>query len=138
MEKWKEVFKGTIPQSNYQIRLINGEENGLIIKLYDVNNLVIIKFGNVRAVRMLDEGIVQTQIYAINELEKYKKNNFKNIIYEIQNGEFENYIHKIADSYWDIIQPRHYVIVTMNYNIDIIAENEPIIEMKKINDESNK
>lgn len=132
MEIWKEVFKGIIPQSNYQVCLINGEEDGLTIKLYDANNVVLINFGNVRAVRMLDEGIVQTQIYSMNELEKYKQGNFKNIIYEIQNGEFENYIHEIADAYWDIIQSRHYVIVTMNYDIDIIAENEPTIEVKKV------
>lgn len=137
MEKWKEVFKEVIPPSNYQVSLINGEEDGLTIKLYDANNLVLINFGNVRAVRMLDEGIVQTQIYSINELKKYKQGNFKNIIYEIQNGEFENYVHEIADLYWDIIQSRHYVIVTMNYDIDIIAENEPTIEVKKITNESN-
>ncbi|MCM1494757.1 MAG: hypothetical protein NC089_03060 [Bacteroides sp.] len=35
MEKWQEVFKDIIPEGNYQTRLLNGEEQGLIIELFD-------------------------------------------------------------------------------------------------------
>ena len=41
------------------------------------------KFGEVKAVRMIDEGIVQTDIYSENEVQKYKKEKFKNMIYEV-------------------------------------------------------
>ena len=33
MEKWKEVFGGIIPKAVYQVQLINGEKQGLTIKL---------------------------------------------------------------------------------------------------------
>ena len=73
--------------------------------------------------RMIDEGIVQTDIYSENEVQKYKKEKFKNMIYEVVGGQFKDEIKSIADGYLD-------VIVTMNYNIDIISEEEPEIEIK--------
>lgn len=33
MERWKEVFIGIIPKAVYQMQLMNGEKQGLIIKL---------------------------------------------------------------------------------------------------------
>ncbi len=132
MEKWKEVLMEVIPIGNYQTRLINGEDNGLIIELYNTQNIVKINFGIVKAIRMLDEGIVQSELYSSAEINKYKDTNFRNVIYEILDGEFENQIHRIAGSYWDIIHPRHYIVITMNYNIDIISEWEPTVEIKKV------
>ena len=60
MEKWKEVFVGIIPKAVYQVQLINGEKQGLTIKLSSSQTCVMINFGMVQAVRMLDEGIVQS------------------------------------------------------------------------------
>ena len=73
--------------------------------------------------RKKNEGIVQTDIYSENEVQKYKKEKFKNMIYEVVGGQFKDEIKSIADGYLD-------VIVTMNYNIDIISEEEPEIEIK--------
>lgn len=91
---------------------------------------VIIKFGIVQAMRMLDEGIVQSDIYCDNEIQKYKDNNFQNVIYEVQDGEFEKQINNIADGYGEVLNLKHYVVITQNYNIDIVTEWEPIIEIK--------
>ena len=41
----------------------------------------------VKAARMIDEGIVQTDIYSENEVQKYKKEKFKNMIYEVVGGQ---------------------------------------------------
>ncbi len=130
MERWKEVFVGKIPKAVYQLQLINGEEQGLIIELSSSHTCVIIKFGIVQAMRMLDEGIVQSDIYCDNEIQKYKDNNFQNVIYEVQDGEFEKQINNIADGYGDVLNLKHYVVITQNYNIDIVTEWEPIIEIK--------
>lgn len=130
MERWKEVFVGKIPKAVYQLQLINGEEQGLIIELSSSHTCVIIKFGIVQAMRMLDEGIVQSDIYCDNEIQKYKDNNFQNVIYEVQDGEFEKQINNIADGYGEVLNLKHYVVITQNYNIDIITEWEPIIEIK--------
>lgn len=130
MERWKEVFVGKIPKAVYQLQLINGEEQGLIIELSSSHTCVIIKFGIIQAMRMLDEGIVQSDIYCDNEIQKYKDNNFQNVIYEVQDGEFEKQINNIADGYGEVLNLKHYVVITQNYNIDIVTEWEPIIEIK--------
>lgn len=132
METWKEVFIGQIPKGVYQIQLVNGEKQGLIIELSNDNVCIIIKFGIVQAVRMLDEGIVQSNLYSDHELEKYKDNNFQNIIYEVQQGEFGKQINMISDGYGDVLNLKHYIIITQNYNIDIVTEWEPTIDVMKI------
>ena len=132
MEKWKEVFVGRIPKAVYQVQLINGEKQGLIIKLSSSQNCVMIDFGMIRAVRMLDEGIVQSNLYSENEIQKYKDNGFQNIIYEIQDGEFSEQINRISDGYGAALNLKHYVIITQNYNIDIITEGKPTIEISKM------
>ena len=92
MERWKEVFAGIIPKAVYQMQLINGEKQGLTIELSSGHTCVRISFGAVLAVRMLDEGIVQSGIYSDSEIQKYKRNDFQNIIYEVHGGEFAEQI----------------------------------------------
>ena len=132
MEKWKEVFVGTIPKAVYQVQLINGEKEGLTIKLSGSQICVMINFGMVQAVRMLDEGIVQSNLYSENEIRKYKDNDFRNIIYEVQDGEFSEQINQISDGYGEALNLKHYVVITQNYNIDIVTEWEPTIEISKM------
>ena len=132
MEKWKEIFPGIIPNDEYTVRMINGEETGLIIELKSINNLVVIKFGNVSAVRILDEGIVQEDVYDDEAIDDLKKNKFDNVIYEMIGGKFENYINKISGGYSEILDLKHYVIITLNYNIDIISQWKPEINVKKL------
>lgn len=131
MEKWKEVFVGTIPKTVYQMQLINGEKQGLTIELSSSQTCVMINFGMVQAVRMLDEGIVQSNLYSDKEIQKYKDNDFQNIIYEVQDGEFAEQINQIADGYGKVLNLKHYVVITQNYNIDIVTEWEPTIEISK-------
>ena len=132
MEKWKEVFVGKIPKGVYQMQMVNGEKQGLIIELSNDNVCVIIKFGMVQAVRMLDEGIVQGNLYSDSEIKKYKQNNFQNTIYEVQEGEFGKQINKFSGGYGDILNLKHYIIITHNYNVDIVAEWEPTIDIVKM------
>ena len=132
MEKWKEVFGGIIPKAVYQVQLINGEKQGLTIKLSSSQTCVMINFGMVQAVRMLDEGIVQSNLYSENEIRKYKDNDFRNIIYEVQDGEFSKQINKISDGYGEALNLKHYIVITHNYNIDIATEWKPTIEISKI------
>ena len=122
MESWKEVFTGKIPKAVYQLQMINGEEQGLEIELSSANVRVLIKFGIVQAVRMLDEGIVQEKLYSDAAIKKYKDDNFSNVIYEVQHGEFAGQISEISGGYGEILGLKHYVLITQNYNIDIVTE----------------
>ena len=132
MEKWKEVFVGIIPQGNYQTQITNGEDKGLILELKSEDSHIVLNFGMVQAVRMLDEGIVQSNLYSENEIRKYKDNDFQNIIYEVQDGEFSGQINQISDGYGEALNLKHYVVITQNYNIDIVTEWEPTIEISKM------
>ena len=129
MGKWQEVFSGKIPKAIYQIQLINGEQYGLTIELISNQAHIMIKFGMVQAVRMLDEGIVQSNLYSGNEIKRYKDNSFQNVIYEVQGGEFGNQVNDISNGYAEVLKLKHYVVITQNYNIDIVTEWEPTIEI---------
>ena len=87
MEKWEEIYKGKIPKDKYKVQITNSEEGGLIIELRGIQYQAIIKFGAVQAIRMLDEGIVQTELYSDSEIEKFKPDAFKNVIYKVTGGE---------------------------------------------------
>lgn len=132
MERWKEVFVGTIPKAVYQMQLINGEKQGLTIELSSSHICIMINFGMVQAVRMLDEGIVQSNLYSDNEIQRYKDNDFQNIIYEVQDGEFAEQINQISNGYGEVLNLKHYVVITQNYNIDIVTEWKPTIEISKM------
>lgn len=129
MEKWKKVFAGVIPQGNYQTLITNGEDEGLTLELKSSKSHVVLNFGAVLAVRMLDEGIVQKELYSDSEIEKFKKDGFKNVIYEVKGGEFARQIQIISDGYLENSRMKHFVIITQNYNIDIIIEWEPEINI---------
>lgn len=129
MERWEEVFKGKIPKGIYQIQLVSGEKQGLVIELLYNNIHVMIKFGMVQAVRMLEEGIVQSNLYSESEIKRYKDNNFSNVLYEVRQGEFAKQIKKMLSGYGEVLNLKHYVVITQNYNVDIITEWEPIIKI---------
>lgn len=127
MEKWIDKYSNIIPKDNYTVRLVNGEENGLTINLIGSENEIIIEFGLVKAIRMLDEGIVLRWLYSDRQIEKYKTEKFESVIYIMEEGEFSSFIEKISGEYWDTFNVIHYLIITLNYNIEVISETEPTI-----------
>lgn len=129
MEKWKEVFAEIIPQGSYETQITNGENKGLILELKSDNSHIVLNFGMVQALRMLDEGVVQKALYSDSEVEKFKRNGFKNVVYEVEDGEFAKQIQNIADGYWETLDAKHYIVITQNFNIDIITEWKPEINI---------
>lgn len=55
-------------------------------------------------------------------MKRYKDNDFQNVIYEIQEGKFGNQISEISDGYAEYLGLKHRIIITQNYNIDIVTE----------------
>lgn len=129
METWKEVFKGVIPPNrNYGIALKNGEEQGLVIELESKENKVRLDFGSTSAIRMIEEGVLLNgYVYNDEELKKYKPNNFSNVIYEIEGGDFGSFIHKEYGEMYEILNLKHYLIITMNYCVEVITQWRPEI-----------
>lgn len=131
MEQWEEIYKSTIPVGKYETLVKNGEESGLFIKLESIEYVISISFGVVSAFRVLDEGMVLEGLFDEDEISKYKRNNFSNTIYKIQGGEFSNFIKKTSNELYDYLDLKHYIIITMNYVIEIISKWEPSLEILK-------
>lgn len=131
MEKWEEYFKGTVPRAMYETNIKFGEKKGLILELLNKDDTITIEFGNIISFRVLEEGYVQTDIYCKEEVDKYKHSNFANVIYRVEGGKYAKDIKEIADGYMDIIDYYHFIIITQNYNIDIITEFLPELYLDK-------
>ena len=132
MEIWQAVFPDIIPKDNYQTQLSNGRFQGLILELKGRFHCVDLKFGIVQAIRILDEGIVQNDLYSCSSLSNLKSEGFKDIIYEVIDGEFGKQIQNISCGYYDALEERHYVIITNDYNIDVVTEWQPEITILPI------
>jgi len=129
MEKWIEIFKGVIPNDTYTAEVKSGEEVGLIVTLESKENLVTLDFGAVSAFRVIDEGMILQGAFDDSEVENLKKNNFSNKIYKIENGDFGKSVKKMYGELYDILGYEHYLIVTLNYVIEITSQWKPEIKV---------
>ena len=132
IEIWKEVFKNKIPKDQYEVLLESGEKTGLIIKLSSENYKILIDFGIVLGFRVLDEGIILNDSSNFEQVQSLKKHGFDNIIYEIINGEFLRFIKQIGGNLCDYVELKHYIIITINYVIEIVTQWKPDIEVMKL------
>ena len=128
MEKWYEFKKGSIPEDIYTVLLQNGEE-GLTVKLAGHDNVVEILFGCVRAIRMLDEGVVIDGFYSQDAVEEYKENKFDNVIYSVNDGNFKKEVLASSGGFYSESDLKHYIVVNQNFCIDVITEWEPTISL---------
>lgn len=104
-----------------------GEDNGLEIKLSNSEKIINILLGNVQAIRFLDEGLVQNLLYDNVYIGDKEVISFENIMYEIIDGEFYNFVDKISYGMAKELKMKHYIIITQNYNIEILTQWEPDI-----------
>ena len=131
MEKWKEVYKNKIPKDEYEILVQNGEEKGLIIELISSKYNVSINFGVVSGLRMLDEGIVLNFLFDDEQLDVFRDKEFSNTIYQIEDGEFDEFTKQISGGLYEYLGLKHYVIISLNYIVEVITEWEPEIQINE-------
>ena len=132
IEIWKEVFKNKIPKDQYEVLLESGEKTGLIINLSSKSYKILIDFVIILGVRVLDEGIILNDSSNFEQVQSLKKHGFDNIIYEIINGEFLRFIKQIGGNLCDYVELKHYIIITINYVIEIVTQWKPDIEVMKL------
>lgn len=143
-KNFHKVFENQIPKEVYTVLLEGGEENGLIINLIaNVNNgveiveafKVVLDFGCVQAVRMIEEGLLLNQMFddeeIDNQMDILKKEEFDNTIYEIIDGDFGNFIKSTSCGLSEYYGLKHYMIVTLNYVIEVVGY-EPDIKIVDI------
>lgn len=107
--------------------LQNGEQDGLVITLSSVRHNVFINFGAVSIIRMLDEGIVLNGLFDDKQIEEFRKYGFDNTIYQILDGELDGFVRKIGGDLRDCLNFKHYIVISLNFIVEIITEWEPNI-----------
>lgn len=129
-ETWHEAFPGTIPQDTYTIHLQYGERQGLTILLEGNTHNVTMTFGNVQAANILDEGI-QLGGPGITNHDQLRSSNFAATLYLVENGYYAAHIKsQMSPALYETFNLRQYVLVTLNYVVEIISGFEPTIQTR--------
>ena len=87
------------------------------IELFNNKQRVILDFGNIISLRVIDEGYVQKDIYNYAEIKQYKQEKFANVLYRVEGGEYLSEIREISGGYAEAMGSLHFVIITQNYNM---------------------
>ena len=134
-EFWQDSFHGQIPREAYEMQLLQGEQQGLVIHLYGPIHSVTLNFGNVQAVNILDEGVQlhdPTGVTFVNQAELHRSG-FSDTLYRVENGAYAAYIKVcMGTDLYEAMNLRQYNLVTLNYIVEIICFAEPIITVTNI------
>ena len=134
-EFWQDCFRGRIPRENYEMQLILGEQQGLVIQLYGSLHHATLDFGNVQAVTILDEGVQLHEppsVTFVNQAELHRMG-FPDTLYQVENGAYAAYIKAcMGTNLYEAMNLRQYTLVTLNYVVEIICDAEPTITVTNI------
>ena len=134
-EFWQDCFQGQIPRENYEMQLLQGEQQGLLIHLYSAFHHVTLDFGNVQAIHILDEGVQLHDppgVTFVNQAELHRTG-FPDTLYQVENGAYAAYVKAcMSTDLYETMKLRQYTLVTRNYVVEIICAAEPIITVTNI------
>ena len=134
-EFWHDSFHGQIPKENYEMQLLQGEQQGLVIHLYGPHHRVTLDFGIVQAINILDEGIQLHDPPGVtfgNQAELLRAG-FPDTLYQVENGAYAAYIKAcMGTNLYEAMNLRQYALVTLNYVVEIICAAEPTITVTNI------
>ena len=129
-EIWHSPFRGVIPKDDYEMRLIQGEEQGLVIHLYGQHCHVTLDFGIAQAVNILDEGVQLAPPPGVcfqNQQELHQAG-FPDTLYHVENGAYAAYIQAcMTRELYEAMKLQQFNLVTRNYVVEIICIGEPAI-----------
>lgn len=129
-EFWLDCFRDQIPKENYEMQLIQSEQQGLVIHQNGSHQSVALDFGNVQAVNILDEGVQLNEppgVTFANQAEPHESS-FSNTLYRTENGSYAAYIKAcIGTDLYETMNLHQYTLVTLNYVVEIICGAEPTI-----------
>ena len=132
MEKWIEVNPGMIPPGNYSMRLQTGDFEDLMVFLENISYEVTLDFLGDISFHCVDEGTWLFYPYEDAEFEHYRKKEFDNVLYRINNGQYSLFTKKYMGDLFEYEKPIHYIIVTLNYFIEVITISDINITVKDL------
>lgn len=129
-EFWQDSFHGQIPREAYEIQLLQGEQQGLVIHLYGSAHHVTLDFGIVQAINVLDEGIQLhdlPRVTFVNQAELHRAG-FRDTLYQVENGAYAAYVKACMSAVlYEAMSLPQYTLVTLNYVVEVICAAEPDI-----------
>ena len=130
MEVWKEYRKGEIPRGKYKAKIICGDSHLLTVELKSDKTRIILGFGRCEAIRIFERKFVNLDLY--ENIEDLKKDNFSNVIYEVEGGKYLKEVILYSAGFLDQPYVKQYTIITDNLLIDAVYLGEPSSLLKRI------
>ena len=132
MENWKIYREDEIPKDVYIGDISYVEDNNPVIKLENwhngrIINYIKLEFKNMYSVRVFEEGMALNKIF--EDIMKFKPDRRKNVIYEVEDGDYAKEVRKIVGRKLIGTKIYQYVIVTENFFFEIVTASEPVITM---------
>ena len=132
MENWKIYREDEIPKDVYIGDISYVENNNPVIKLENwhngrIINYIKLEFKNMYSVRVFEEGKALNKIF--EDIMKFKPDRRKNVIYEVEDGDYAKEVRKIVGKKLIGTKIYQYVIMTENYFFEIVTASEPVITM---------
>ena len=132
MENWKIYREDEIPKDVYIGDISYAEDNNPVIKLENwhngrIINYIKLEFKNMYSVRVFEEGKALNKIF--EDIMKFKPDRRKNVIYEVEDGDYAKEVRKIVGKKLIGTKIYQYVIMTENYFFEIVTASEPVITM---------
>ena len=132
MENWKIYREDEIPKDVYIGDISYAEDNNPVIKLENwhngrIINYIKLEFKNMYSVRVFEEGMALNKIF--EDIMKFKPDRRKNVIYEVEDGDYAKEVRKIVGKKLIGTKIYQYVIMTENFFFEIVTASEPVITM---------
>ena len=129
-EIWHDSFQGMIPKEPYTLHLNQIDENCLVIRLEGLRYNVTLDFGIAPAVNILDEGVLLVNLPGVEypNAAELRRTGYPSTLYAIENGLYATLIRtQMTEEIYEALQLRQYNLVTLNYVVEIICSDEPVI-----------
>ena len=130
MEVWKEYRKEEIPRGKYKAKVVCGDSHLLTVELKSDKTRIILGFGRCEAIRIFERKFVDLDMY--ENIEDLKKDNFSNVIYEVEGGKYLKEVILYSAGFLDQPYVKQYTIITDNLLIDAVYLWEPSSLLKRI------
>ena len=130
MENWIEYRKREIPRGKYKAKIVFGDSHLLTVELKSDKTRIILGFGSCEAIRIFERKFVDLDLY--ENIEDLKKDNFSNVIYEVEGGKYLKEVILYSAGFLDQPYVKQYTIITDNLLIDAVYLGEPSSLLKRI------
>lgn len=129
-EVWKEVCKDKIPPDRYRVTQICNQGPDRIITLLGSKYRAELIFHNVIAMRMLEKDVVPQGLFSENEMKKFRKDQFRNVIYQMDEGELDRFLAEGVRGKGGAMYKKHYLIFCADDMVEILAGEEVDVVVK--------